>query len=405
MSHELVLGLGGCVDFEVAWDPRVLEQLAAEHGIGLEDLDAGLAVEDERSLVCSLLAFVRDGVGGERFIASSEIAIAFAARFPCRVTLGGTCVRAALALARLGVPSLVHLVSIDDNVRQLLAPGIDYISSARGDTLDPHLIVQFPAGATVAVRDGVVRADHPNRVIYVNDPPNRDLLLSPELPRALETARAFLPAGFNVMRDPGLLNDRLVFLQGAMTRLPAGAVVFYEDAGFHDNAMRVIVNRAFRGRIDVHSLNEDELQSYLGRRMDLLDVDDVVTALVEFAPQAIASTVVVHTKHWALAYGDRAGDFAAALAGGVDLASTRYRFGDGFTAADLESVRALPVQAGGARFAEQIGARLGERVRCVPGRVLDTATPTTIGLGDTFVGGFLATVVHGRLGASASVES
>ena len=27
MSHELVLGLGGCVDFEIAWDARVLEEL------------------------------------------------------------------------------------------------------------------------------------------------------------------------------------------------------------------------------------------------------------------------------------------------------------------------------------------------------------------------------------------
>jgi ADP-dependent phosphofructokinase/glucokinase len=35
---------------------------------------------------------------------------------------------------------------------------------------------------------------------------------------------------------------------------------------------------------------------------------------------------------------------------------------------------------------------MGEVVRCLPGFNLDVAEPTTIGLGDTFVGGFLAAV-------------
>lgn len=394
MDHRLVLGLGGCVDFEIAWDATVLEELAGQHGITVTELDAGITVEDERSLLCSILAFIRDGVGGERFIASSDIAIAFASRFPCKVSLGGTCVRAALAIARLGVPSLVHLVSIDDNVRRLLAPGIDYLSSATTDTLDPHLIVQFSAGATVRLDGGEVRSAHPNRIIYVNDPPNRDLVLSPALPDALVGARAFLPAGFNVMRDPALLRDRLEFLQAAMTRLPADAVVFYEDAGFHDNSMRAIVSQEFRGRVDVHSLNEDELQSYVGRRVDLLDADDVVAAVAEFRPRAIAATVVVHTKYWSLAHGPRAGEFGAALAGGVDLASTRYCYGDDFTVADLDAIRQGPRHPDGEVFAAQIGERLGDDVRCVPGRLLEVAAPTTIGLGDTFVGGFLAALVQ-----------
>ena len=33
---------------------------------------------------------------------------------------------------------------------------------------------------------------------------------------------------------------------------------------------------------------------------------------------------------------------------------------------------------------------MGDSVRCVPGFALDVANPTTVGLGDTFVGGFLA---------------
>lgn len=393
MSHALVLGLGGCVDFEVAWSPELLAELAAEHAIAIGDLDSAVQVTDERSLLVSILSFVREGVGGERFLASSQLAVEFASRFDYQITLGGTCVRAAQAIARLGVPSLVHLVSIDDNVRRLLDPRVAYLCSAARDTLDPHLIIQFPGDAAIALIDGEVHATHPNRIIYVNDPPNRDLPLSPELPDALTGARAFLPSGFNVMRDPELLRERLRFLQLAMTRLPDDAVVFYEDAGFHDNALRDIVSAEFRGRVDIHSVNEDELQSYVGRRLDLLDAEAVAGALTEFRPLAIASTIVVHTRVWTLAFGERAAGLSRAIAGGIDLASTRYCHGDHFTRHDLDAVRRLPRQPRGIGFAAEISRLLGDEVLCVPARTLDVEHPTSIGLGDTFVGGFLAALV------------
>jgi sugar/nucleoside kinase (ribokinase family) len=394
MTAELVLGLGGCVDFEVAWDARVLTDLARQYRIGIADLDVTVPVRDERTLVCSILAFVRDSSGGERFVVSSQVLLDFAAKMVYKISLGGTCVRAALAIAKLGVPSLVHLVSIDDNVRRLLPAGVDYLCSADHDTLDPHLIVQFPAGAVVAVLDGEVRSAHANRIIYVNDPPNRDLVLSPDLPDALVEARAFLPAGFNVMRDAELLRDRLAFLQAAMRRLPQEAVVFYEDSGFHDDSLRAIVSREFRGRIDVHSLNEDELQSYLQRQVDLLDVADVQLALTEFSAFAIAPTIVIHTRYWSLACGQRPDRYAAALAGGIDLASVRYLLGDDFTAADLDAIAERPAHPDGVRFAAELSETLTSAVCCVPGRLIETANPTTIGLGDTFVGGFLAALLR-----------
>ena len=296
MNHELVLGLGGCVDYEIAWDSRVLEDLVTLYGLKAADLDASVPVSDERSLVASVLAFIRDGVGGERFIASSEIVEQFASRFTKRITLGGTCVRAAIAMEVLGVPATVHLVSIDDNVRRLLPRTVRYLSSATRDTLDPHLIIQFPAGTAVRAGDIDIRAPHPNRIIYTNDPPNRDLVLADDLPDALATADVFLVAGFNVMRDEAILRDRIATLNVAIRRMPAGAVVLYEDAGFHDPEMRAIVRRDLTGSVDVHSMNEDEFQHYLARSLDLLDVDQVVAALKESVTFAVADTVVVTNR-------------------------------------------------------------------------------------------------------------
>ena len=390
MNHELVLGLGGCVDYEIAWDSHVLEDLVMLYGLKDADVDAVVPVSDERSLVASVLAFIRAGVGGERFIASSEIVERFASRFTKRITLGGTCVRAAIAMQVLGVPATVHLVSIDDNVRRLLPRSVGYLSSATRDTLDPHLIIQFPAGTIVRAGDIDLRAPHANRIIYTNDPPNRDLVLAHDLPDLLATADVFLISGFNVMRDEALLRDRISTLAAAIRRMHPGGVVLYEDAGFHDPAMRAIVQRDLTGSVNVHSMNEDEFQHYLVRTLDLLDVEQVVAALKESPAFAVAETVVVHTKYWSLAYGDKAARYREALQGGIDLASTLYCYGGDFTLAQYGLTRKIASHAGGRQFSHLIEAHLGDAVCCVAAHALDVPNPTSVGLGDTFVGGFVA---------------
>ena len=63
-----------------------------------------------------------------------------------------------MAMDKLGLKSTLHLVSIDDHVRQLLATKVAVTSAARPhDSTDPHLIVQFKAGTRVRVADIDIR--------------------------------------------------------------------------------------------------------------------------------------------------------------------------------------------------------------------------------------------------------
>lgn len=390
MAENLVLGLGGTVDYEIAWDSSVIEGLVEEYDIHASELTTSIPLDSERDLVVVLLGFLRDGVGGERFVASSDIVERFAARFDKRITLGGTPVRAAMAMEVLGVRSTVHLVSIDDNVRRLLPPGCTYICSAVEDTTDPHLIVQFPQGARIRSGDVDLCSPYPNRVIITNDPPNRELVLSDQLSEVLSTAGVFLISGFNVIQDPAVLAARLDSLREHMTHLPARALVFYEDAGYHIPGLSHQVRDALVGSVDVYSLNEDEMQAYLGRTLDLLDPDEMARALDELAVLIPAPTLVVHTKHWSLALGDGAPGYASALTGGITMASARCCYGDNFTEEQYASVASFPMNAGGAEFARAIEPTMGGGVRCLPAFVIDVASPTMIGLGDTFVGGFIA---------------
>lgn len=394
MTSELVLGLGGTVDYEIAWDPVVLEALALEHGIRSAELDASIAVDDERSLVITVLALLRDGRGGERFVSSEAVLEGFAARFRYETTLGGTCVRAALAMAHLGVESTVHLVSIDDTVRRLLPSEVSWVSSAERDSTEPHVIVQYPAGAVVRLADAELVAPHPNRLIFVNDRPNRELVIAPELPGLVANARVFLASGFNTIQDAAILEDRLATVVRAIGGRPPGAVAIFEDAGSHDPGHGRRVRDALAPVVDVYGLNEDELFGYLGGAFDLLDADAAEQALRRAAELIPASTLVVHTKHWAVAVSPDALRWRGALEGGVTMAATRFRVGDALTPAEYAATQRLPRQAPAVAFAAELEQRSGGGVVCVPAYHLDVASPTTIGLGDTFVGGFIAALAR-----------
>lgn len=75
---------------------------------------------------------------------------------------------------------------------------------------------------------------------------------------------------------------------------------------------------------------------------------------------------------------------------GIVVATTRYAHGDEYTDDDYELMRNRPRRAEAEEFAAALERRMGGIVRCLPGFRLDIAEPTTIGLGDAFVGGFLA---------------
>jgi sugar/nucleoside kinase (ribokinase family) len=391
MGTTLVLGLGGTVDYEVRWDAAIVESLASRFGIRRAELTTMAPIVDERSLVVTILAFVADGAGGERFVESSDVVKQFADRFTTQITLGGTGVRAGIALDRLGIPSVQHLVSIDDHVRRLMPASISWVSSATEDTLDPHLIVQYPAGTVIRLDDGEIVSPSSNRLIFANDPPNRSMAIAPELGGVLDDAAALLVSGFNTMQDEDLLERRLADLETAMDHLPPGALVYYEDAGFYVRRFAERIWAHLLPRIDVYGMNEDELQEYVARPVDLLNPKDVAAAFLEVHRLIPVPALLVHTQHWAIAVGPAAARHRDAVASAVQMAATRFRLGDGFTAADFEATALLSHSARGEDVVEGVGRLISDSVG-VPAFRIDTATPTTIGLGDSFVGGFL--VVH-----------
>ncbi|MGO2846304.1 MAG: ADP-dependent glucokinase/phosphofructokinase [Microbacterium gubbeenense] len=396
---EIVLGLQGTVDYEIEWDRSVIDALVVEYSIDDSEIDPRVRITDERSLLVALLGFLATGEGGERHVESSAIVEQFAARFPREITLGGTCVRAALVLRRLGIPSLLHLVSTDENVRRLLPADCEAITSATDDTLDPHLIIQFRPGDGARVGATELIATEANRVIVANDPPAENLVLSRELGDRVATARVFLVSGFNTINDPAVLRARLDEIRAVSSRIPVDGLVVYEDAGFHDRSHQPTVSDAIGPVADVFSLNEDELQARLGRRFDLLDAHEATAAVKELRAQVPDPTLVVHTRYWTIVLTTPArladlDSVTAAADAGNATAAGRYAFGDAVTAADITRITAGPRQTGSTTFARDAEHLLGEFGRCLPGFQIEVAHPTTIGLGDTFIGGLIGALAQ-----------
>ncbi len=389
MSGTIVLGLGDNIDYEIRWDSAVLEALIRRYAIKNGELSQEIEIAGERALAVSILRFLRDEKGGECFVHAPRIIEDFSQYFTKRVTLGGTSVRAAIAMHKIGFASSVHLVTMNPYVRELLPEDCRYICSADEERIYPHLIVQYYEGTTVDADDIHIRTKRANRIIYVNDPDNMLMKLSPQLGDLIADAGVFLISGFNAMQDRPLLESRLDELNRAMRKLSADAQVFYEDGCFHIPEFSQVVRQKLLHRINIYSLNEDEFQSYIGRSVALLDAPAVLAALPDLYRRIPVPVLVIHTRYWALAYGDNACEYGNALKGGITMAGTRFRFGDDFSMSDYQATETSPLQEPGLRFSETINASGAGKVCCLACVQAEESSATTIGLGDAFVGGFI----------------
>ncbi|MCA9905742.1 MAG: hypothetical protein KC547_17925 [Anaerolineae bacterium] len=394
MKEKIALGFGDNIDYEIVWNSTVLETLIVQYDIHDTELDIDQRIQSERDLVITILGFLKLGSGGERFIAAPEIIEPFSQRFARKITLGGTSVRAAIAMRKFGYTSALHLVTINDHVRRLIPQDSPYVCSNAQDSSYPHLIVQFGKGTVVGAGDIDICASQANRLIYHSDVDNITMKMNEDFAHLITDARVFLIAGLNAMHAESVITDRLASILRIMESLPKDALVYYEDGGFYEPSFRHLIVRTLARKIHVFSLNEDEMQDYLNQPVDLLDSTQIIQALPELAARIPVPIIVIHTQHWALAYGEDAARFSAALKAGVTMATTRYCYGDDFTVEDYREVESLPPSKEAALLADALNKRPGSKICCVPVAQVERPDATTIGLGDAFVGGFLPALLE-----------
>src|SRR5699024_7925427 len=175
-------------------------------------------------------------------------------------------------------------------------------------------------------------------------------------------------------------------------------VVIFEDAGQHVPELGARVQQVMARRADIFSMNEDELALHCSHGVDILDADAVAEALREVREHLGIANLLVHTQYWAAVYGPGAAHLRDALRFGTLAGAVRYMRGDAARRADDSSVAAQAPHPQGTVLAEGLEERFGSALVGVPAYELTPPAPTTIGLGDTFLGGFIAELASRETG-------
>lgn len=405
------LGLGNNVDQEIVWNSAVVDQLLAEYRITetpqTEDFSAGIATPTQ--FLHLLLTLFRQGKGGDFPICHEQVCRFLETHFRWATTLGGTGARAGLALAQAGFRVLLHLNIISDIVQNLLAsPRIHTTTSTgisrvcdlteqNGNNYAPHFIVQYNRGDAVHVGRQQIECPQANRIILPFDEINRTLPLHDHFFRTLlemsDQIASVVISGFNSITDEALLLQRLTRMKTALLLIHAKNIPIYlEDAGYHVPRYKEHVLRELGSLVDVFGCNEDEFVDILHlhqRDVQLGDFDSILDGLDLILSTYNFKSLVLHTKDYALFYGERLNDsIEAGLEFANLLAATRARIGKDGNLKDAQDTSQLPDSTQGLTFQQQSQNRIMKRYLIVsPAKYLPNPA-CTIGLGDTFVAGF-----------------
>jgi ADP-dependent phosphofructokinase/glucokinase len=222
------------------------------------------------------------------------------------------------------------------------------------------------------------------------DEDSLNMQISEDFAPMIQDTEVFLLSCFSEILDSDILADRMEKTRALLSHLPKKAMVVLEDGCYIKKDFRYYVHRELASVIDILSMNEDELQDYIGKRIDILDADVVYQALQTVYEKTGIKTILVHSASWALAYGEAAPTLENALNGGITMAATRFQWGDDFGAKEYEGTKLLDSKPVNKAFCEKITKLAGDMICCVPCKDLDfVKQPTVVGLGDFFVGGLL----------------
>ena len=393
MSERIAMGFHTCVDYELVWDTKVVEEQIKAFDIRADELRMDIEVDSERAIWIVCLAHFKEGIGGEAVPSEPEDCERFASHFEYKVTLGGTATRAAIILDGLGYPTLLQTSCYNEHVKRLMPKGVRALPGVDKDhnKVYPHVVLQCRGGVRIHANDIDFVTPRENRIMVSRDFDSLNIPVLPEgFGKMITDVDVFLLGCFSEVIDKDVLKGCMEKTRALLSHLKKDAVVVLEDGCYVKKEFRYYVHEQLAQVIDVLSMNEYELQDYIGRRIDILNPQAVKEALENVRESTGVKTLITHSAAWALAYGENASGMREALEGGSIAASTRFRMGDGFALKDFEATKEIPDKAEGIRFCEELRGLLGEKVCCIPSKDLSFVEhPTVVGLGDTFAGGLL----------------
>lgn len=399
MGEKIALGFHTCVDYELKWDLDAVINAIKEYDIHDDELVIDTQPTSERGIWTSTLAYMKQGMGGEIVPSTPEVCEDFAKRFQYKITIGGTSTRAAIAIEKIGYSSVIQMSCYNSYIRDLLPKRIHYYSSVGLDHTDsyPHISVTYNKGVRICANDIDFVTSRENRVLISRDIDSQLLVIKEEFYPLMQDAEVFLMSCFSQIVDEDILKARLKTTKALLSHINKDTIVVAEDGCYVEKSFRYMVHRELAPCIDILSMNEDELQEYIERRIDVLDVDAVLEAVKYVYDKVGVPTIVVHSADWAIAYGKYAYGMREALESAITMAATRIQYGDEYGLEEYNQIKALGSKDKSVLFSKEIKELAGDIIECVPSKDMSfVKNPTVVGLGDTFIGGMLPELLKAR---------
>lgn len=297
MGKKIAMGFHTCVDYELVWDTAVAEEAIRAFDIHAAELKVYHEVASERELWIGCLALLQAGIGGEMMPQDPKVCIDFSDRFRYEITLGGTATRAAIVMDKMGYGSALQTSRYNRHVERLMPKLVEVLPGVPADHNDiyPHVVLQCAGGVRVHANDIDFVTPRENRILITSD---LDSLHIPVLDQAfgamLGDCEVFLMGCFSEILDRDILVDRVEKTRRLFTHLPEDALIVLEDGCYVKKDFRYYVHEQLCPHAHILSMNEDELQEYIGRRIDILDPDAVIPALETVHKNSGIPLVLVH---------------------------------------------------------------------------------------------------------------
>lgn len=392
-------------DFQTDILNHLLEQFM--QGEDLSSMKASKVIRTVQDLISTLVYFCGRGIGGEVDIEDTAILEKF---FATKYGIGGTAAQAAMTLAAVGCPSVIHLTDDSREVCDILDSPSIYTVSADGSLIhtnqvtqrseqEIHYIIQFKKGDVIRLGDQELTIPVSNRLIITRITVNEIMPFSEPyfeyIERHAREIGSNVLSSFNALKDKEILRERLDYVKQHIRKYKANnesGIVFFEDAHYHSDAIRKLCIETIYSEVDIVCMNEEELAYTLSMYDFPIQIEDILSCVegVKSLKEKfqMKKGIIVHTKDYSMYVGDRlAIDIESGLLYGNMLATAKAMVGWYGSKEEISKVIELPLSDKGVLNKEIIDKSIyaGETV-IVPTKYIDKPR-YTIGLGDAFVAG------------------
>ena len=395
MSGKIVLGFGNNIDYEIEWNIDKINKLKSNYEFNKEEFILNKKIDSVKSILSTIFLSLKNNSGGEYYVEDINVINEFVKYFKFKVTAGGTALRSAIALDLQEVRTTIHIVTANTILKKFIPNNCKYILGNDNSRNYPHLIIQYPSDLKININNEVIITKKSDRLIFVHDPINEQLKINKEIKKYICNSKVFLISGLNSIKNLNILNEKLSFLKECLQCLPKKSYSYYEDGCYHNDEVAKVVRKFTFNNVNICSMNEDEFLCFSNDSKFKTNPNKLMHYLVKFRRINKTKLLIIHTSNWSLVYGKNAKNYKDCLENGILLATGRMIYGDNLEKSNFIKIKKEFIyKKSSEEFSFLVNQKGDNMISCLPSYNINLKNQTTIGLGDFFVGGFLAKLVE-----------